>query len=100
MNERRGWWTVAEVCDHLGIGRDKLRALMNATSAAGRCWRNQTGGKRPSYRFRRDQVDAWFTGVTSAEGTAPAPRRGPRRSRRPAPTSSTPPDLRSLVRGA
>ena len=61
-NDRKaGWWSTAETAQYLGVDEKTLRELRRALPPDHPTtpWVD-LGGKRPTYRWKVDLIDAWF----------------------------------------
>lgn len=66
-NDRKaGWWSTAETAQYLGVDEKTLRELRRALPPEhpNTPWVD-LGGKRPTYRWKADLIDAWFKEATS-----------------------------------
>lgn len=96
------WTTTERVCAHLGIGIRTLRALMRDTPAdVEPPWVNVGASRRPTYRWRLADVDAWVRAVSAERGggiTGASPQATrPVRQRRAPPAPATGTNLKLLA---
>ena len=64
-NEQAAWVGHSDVVSHFGVDRKTLRVLMKSTPEhIHRPWVD-LGERRPTYRWKRDELDLWFERVTS-----------------------------------
>lgn len=97
------WWRHREVLAHLRVDPKTLRTRMRENPPdLDPPWVDVSSGRRPEYRWRADEVDAWWIAVNRALA-APATRTSPRVSsarKAPAPTVSLVEVVRSHLKAA